>query len=164
MNRLRIGSIPLTALQSYSGKGLVYVVLDTCDAPEVSAKIQEITDRSACLFRGPINQDLLTVAPFLVSVDEDLLNWLIATVWRQPWGIFVLSPSGFKIIHRHLRKFLVVKSPDGEPWYFRYYDPRVIPTFLSTSSSQELEEFFGPVTSYAFIDKQGNLQIAELSP
>jgi hypothetical protein len=31
---------------------------------------------------------------------------------------------------------------------FRYYDPRVLRTYLPTCSQQDLGEFFGPVLNY----------------
>jgi len=40
---------------------------------------------------------------------------------------------------------LVVHDPDGKPMYFRYYDPRVLRTYLPTCNAQELETIAGPV-------------------
>ena len=42
---------------------------------------------------------------------------------------------------------VVVESPTGQPWYFRYYDPRVLPKFIENATEAELDRFFGPVVS-----------------
>jgi hypothetical protein len=59
-------------------------------------------------------------------------------------------------------KFFSAKSPSGDLLYFRFYDPRVLATFLSSCSSAELFEFFGPVAACAFIDNNGDIQATEL--
>ena len=37
---------------------------------------------------------------------------------------------------------------DEKEVYFRFYDPRVLRTFLPTCTPEETTEFFGPVRSY----------------
>jgi hypothetical protein len=163
VNSLRLGSVPISALEVESKKGLLYGVLDTCDAPAIRSKLQEIPNTSACLYRDQADETLLAVAPFLAIVDEKLLSWLASSVWTEPWGIFVVAPIDIKSLLKHLRKFLLVQSPENEIVYFRYYDPRCLATFLLNCSSDDLNDFFGPVSAYAFVDSQGLVQVAELS-
>ena len=37
---------------------------------------------------------------------------------------------------------------DGTPLYFRYYDPRVLRSFLPTCSPAQLKQMFGPVDAF----------------
>ena len=39
------------------------------------------------------------------------------------------------------------QGPDDEALYFRFYDPRVLESFLPTCSEEQLDEFFGSLTA-----------------
>ena len=52
----------------------------------------------------------------------------------------------------NFRKFLSVEGPEGEEWYFRYYDPRVLGTYLETCTAGELQNFFGPVEGFEVVE------------
>jgi len=126
--------------------GRLYAVIDACDAPAVPGKVTELgEERAACLYSGKSKETYWAIAPYLVKVDEELLDWIVATLWREPWGIFAAADSDLESMREHFRRFIVVRSPDGEPLYFRYYDPRVLKTFLESCTPSELEEFFGPI-------------------
>jgi len=51
-------------------------------------------------------------------------------------------------MRRHLRRFLIVRAPDGKRLYFRYYDPRVLSVYLPTCNAAELQYIFGPVRQF----------------
>lgn len=99
------------------------------------------------LYRGRADEKLWAVAPYLARVDDEMFDWIATALWPEPWGIFVASSETFEELFSHLRRFLVVESPDGEPWYFRYYDPRVLPRFLDSATEPELDRFYGTVVS-----------------
>lgn len=142
-----IRTLPVTLddLRQLADEQRLYAVLDACDAPAIQAKVGELgSSRALCLYRGEVAPEILEVAPYLVKLDEALLQWLVETVWREPWGIFVVTELEPEAVRKHLRKFLMVKDEAGESMYFRYYDPRVLPTFLSSCRRDELGNFFGP--------------------
>lgn len=127
----------------------LYAILDACDSPDIQENVQGSTARDfGCLYRGETDPEILAEAPYLASVDKNLFTWIVETVWSTPWGIFLLANAEPKVIKKHLRKFLIVRDPEGDLVYFRYYDPRLLPTFLASCSPGELEAFFGPI--YAF--------------
>jgi hypothetical protein len=129
--------------------GTLFAILDACDDPEVQAKVKELgEDRAPCLYRGVTDAKTLAAAPYLVHLDAELLEWAHATLWSRPWGILVVSKSDPKSVRHHLRKLLVVKGPEHQALYFRYYDPRVLATYLPTLSKNDLDEVFGPVLAY----------------
>jgi len=149
---LRTLPVTLEDLRQLAGEQRLYAILDACDAPAILAKVGELGSRALCLYRGEVTPEILEVAPYLVRVDETLLRWLIETVWSEPWGIFVVAKLEPEAVRKHLRKFLIVKDPDGEAMYFRYYDPRVLPTFLESCNRQELDKFFGVIAAFGYAE------------
>lgn len=142
-------------LRKIASSGQVYAILDACDAPPVPEKVKELSDdRAASLYRGSAEEDYWAVAPYLVRVDGALLDWITATLWSEPWGIFAVTQVDLETLRKHFRHFLVVELPDGKQAYFRYYDPRILTAFLPTCSSEELKEFFGPIRAYAVADRK----------
>src|SRR5262249_31341801 len=59
-------------------------------------------------------------------------------------------------LRTHLRRFLMVQLPDGERWYFRYYDPRILKIYLSNCRADELEIFFGPVRAFGIAESESS--------
>jgi hypothetical protein len=149
---LRTLAVTLEDLRQLAGESRLYAVLDACDAPPIQAKIVELGSQQVlCLYRGEVVPELLEVAPYLVKVNEELLQWIVETVWSEPWGIFVVAKLEPEGVRKHLRRFLLVKDMDGEAMYFRYYDPRVLPTFLTSCNQEELARFFGELSAFGYV-------------
>lgn len=130
--------------------GYVYVILDACDAPAVPEKARSLGQVLAgSLYNGTAQEDYWAIAPYLCRADKWLLKWIQETLWHEPWGIVIVSTAEMAAVRAHFRKFLIVQSPEGEHWYFRFYDPRVLPVFLESCNDEELKNFFGPVQAYA---------------
>jgi hypothetical protein len=151
---LRTLSVTLEDLRQLAGEQRLYAILDACDAPAVQAKVSVLgASRALCLYRGELAPEMLEVAPYLIRLDELLLQWLVETVWSEPWGIFVVTKLEPGVVRRHLRKFLMVKDDAGESMYFRYYDPRVLPAFLRSCSEKELVDFRGPLEAMGAVSE-----------
>ena len=140
----------LAELEKLAERGCVYVILDACDAQAVPEKARNLGETQAVsLYNGTAQEDYWAIAPYLCRADASLLEWVRKSLWKDPWGIVAISTAGFDAVRAHFRRFLVVQSPEGEFWYFRFYDPRVLPVFLESSNEDEVKEFFGPVQAYA---------------
>ena len=147
---LQIQATTPDQLRKFAAGGYLYAILDAYQAPTVPAKVQELgKERALCLFMGPAEEKYWQLAPYLIAVEETTLDWILRNLKDKPWGVFVLSKSGLETLRTHFRRFLIVQLPDGERWYFRYYDPRLLPIYLSNCLPQELELFYGPVRSFA---------------
>ncbi len=145
---LRTGS--LAHLRRFAEGHYLYAILDAYDNPSVPEKVKEIgNDRGVCLFTGEAETKYWALAPYLTAVDASMLDWMVQTVWKAPWGVFILSKTPMDALQEHLRHFLMVRLPDGERWYFRYYDPRILQIYLSNCEPLELQQFFGPVRAFA---------------
>jgi len=68
--------------------------------------------------------------------------------WGRAFGIYLASRAGLHALRRHLRSLLEVRSPERTRLFFRYYDPRVLRSFLPTCDAAQLRELFGPIERF----------------
>ena len=140
-------------VRQVAAAGQLFAILDACDAPLVPPKVGELGDsRGVSLYRGEAEERFADIAPYLVAVDESMLTWILETLWREHWGVLIVSDASLADLRTHFRKFLTVSSPAGESWYFRFYDPRVLEKYLQSCSESELRSFVGPVRSFGVTD------------
>jgi hypothetical protein len=140
----------LTQLASAAKAGHLFAVVDACDAGWVPAVAEALGDSAASLYSGEAEETYWAIAPYVMSVDEAVLRWILDHVNPndEAWGIFAVSPAPASALRKHFRSFLQVSSPSGEPMYFRFYDPRLLPAFLIGCVEEELGSFFGPVSEF----------------
>jgi hypothetical protein len=135
-------------LWSEAGDQPAYAILDGArNELLVGALHADGAPRWRCLFTGDLEPDMQSVAPYLVELDPSsaFTRRLLAEGWGQNWGIFLTSESPLPALWRHLRAQTLVYGPELEPLYFRFYDPRVIRSYLPTCDARQRAEFFGPV-------------------
>lgn len=145
-----------------------FAVVDTAQDPRLLGLVRTCADHH-CLFAGALEPEIAAASPYLARLDER--EPLLAT-WRthgtgRNWGVLIESDLPSAELRRHLRRFLQVRLPDGAVAMFRFYDPRVLPTFLAGASPDQLEAFFEGVrqfvaeradgTSHAFRWRRGAL-------
>jgi hypothetical protein len=140
----------LDQLHRFAKGGFLFALLDSTDQILVPYKAKLLgPSKAISLFSGTAKEQYWAIAPYLFQVDAEILEWLVAELWKEPWGIFALSKSNFEELRLHFKKFLLVQLPDGKVWFFRYYDPRILKTYLPVCQPWELQKFFGPVRAFA---------------
>ena len=112
--------------------------------------------KAQSLFLPDAREALRSVAPYLVSISptSDFLDRWAARFGTNS-GILMLSTASTDALHAHLRRTFVVADEEGQEYFFRYYDPRVLRPFMPTCTSTQLEEFFGPVREFAVESDDG---------
>jgi hypothetical protein len=102
------------------------------------------------LFATPLPPKLESVAPYLVPLDYDdnKTRKFLSNAWGNNWGMFIRCDTSQDRLRRHLRNFVSVRDPRGQRLLFRYYDPRILRTYLPTCTTQELEYVFGPIECF----------------
>lgn len=150
---LQTRTASLDELRELAAAGRLYAVIDACDTPAVPAKAAELgEERAVSLYRGSAEEMYWAIAPYLFAVDGALLDWIVAELWTEPWGIFAVADADLEAVRRHFRRFLLVQSPEGEQWYFRFYDPRVLSAYLLGCSAAELKSFYAMVVSFMVVN------------
>ncbi|QEL15771.1 DUF4123 domain-containing protein [Limnoglobus roseus] len=128
----------------------LYAVLDAAREATVIDRLKASGEQHASLYDGEEGEELSTYGPWLVKLESDkpLLEELVRDGWGRSWGVYLTCGKPFADVRRHLRKFLLVKLPDGRQVCFRYYDPRVLRTYLPTCNAEEVVAFVGPMDRY----------------
>lgn len=156
------------------GDGLnVYALLDGAAVPDLLDQLYaDEPPEFVCLYSGELEPDLAECAPYLVRLipESPFTEWLLDNSCENSWGIFATSAEDIGTMRRHFRKFLMVKDPNGNQVYFRFYDPRVLTVYLPTANAEELGTLFGPIAAYfsksaangfiAFSKRDGKLEQA----
>ncbi len=99
-------------------------------------------------------------SPDVGADTQTFLETLLRSAWGKSIGIFCTSPSPFEDLLDHFRSFLLMRTKAQGPFYFRFYDPRVLRAFLPTCEPQELRAIFGPVASYLVESERSDMMLA----
>jgi hypothetical protein len=99
------------------------------------------------------------VLPYLAPCEPDshLLHWIVDERWSTPWGFFLLSNAGIDRVYNHFCQNMQVELPTGERMIFRYYDPRILITFLPSCDEEQSRAFFGPARRFLCEGASGEL-------
>ena len=136
-------------LRRFAAGGFLYAITDGAYSAPLIAHIEKIAPRNLIPLLHPHPSIDVTAIPELIRVDQSTLETILSSGDNTPWGVFVMSKADPEALRVHFRRFLVVQLPDGEHWYFRFYDPRLLPVYIAKCNAWELEQFFGPVRGFA---------------
>lgn len=135
-----------------------WAVFDCARDPAIYRMLLDSRLELRCLYSGPVPRGLQLVAPHLVEVPFGhrlVRHWLEQGCGRS-WGVWMHTDAPSNLRHQ-LRKLLKVRGPDGRTLLFRWYDPRVLRTFLPVADSVQLSGFFGDISGWICEDGRGHL-------
>ena len=126
-----------------------YALVDGAQDPGLYPLLRR-SQHHHCLFAGKLDPVLEPVSPYLVLLDE---REPLLPTWRdhgagRNWGMLVESNLGMDALRRHFRRFLQVRLPAGEIVLFRFFDPRVFATYITSAPPEQAEGWFRGVTQY----------------
>jgi hypothetical protein len=127
-----------------------YVLLDGASIPDLRQLLHALKPAHECLFIGALEDDMAEVAPYLVQLEPEapFTKVVLEQSWGKHWGVFVLSEAGIRDLRQHFRLFVTVYDPEGHAMLFRFYDPRVLRSYLPTCNAEEITKLFGPVKTF----------------
>lgn len=128
-----------------------YAILDGAANPGLLERLYDQSPEFDCLYRGELEADIAECAPYLARLEANTAfsEWATLEGFGLHWGIFALAECDLRTLRQHLRKLNMVYDPESnKPLLFRYYDPRVLNSFLPTCDAEQTEAFFGPVQTY----------------
>lgn len=150
----------------FNGFDRIYGILDGASIPDLLEKLYTWQPEYFCLYRGELEPDMAEVAPYIVRIvpNTEFCDWILNEGWGNHWGIFAQSQYSLAELRKHFRKFLTVHDENGKPLLFRFYDPRVLRTFLPTCNKGELAEFFGIVMNFSLEDENPDNVVSYFLP
>ncbi|MDE2430958.1 MAG: DUF4123 domain-containing protein [Burkholderiales bacterium] len=128
----------------------MYLLIDAARIRDKMPWLRENGQKHDSLYRGLSEEELSEVGPWLFEFPggDAFASKVFHEGWGESWGVLLETEADFETCWRHFRKFLIVKTEEGEELYFRFYDPRVLKIFLPTCDEAQLREFFGPVNRF----------------
>ena len=121
----------------HHGRASVFAIFDLAGQPATAQKLNALpADRALSLFSGTRFDAYTAVAPYIARMDSELAGWIGRELLAAPWGILVVSEAPLESLYRHFQRFLHVRTADGNPILFRFFDPRILPTFLASADAQ----------------------------
>ncbi len=128
----------------------LFAVFDSARDEAILDCLLTSEERYETLFEGGAGRELFDYSPFLVSFTDrsQLLKFLVRKAWGQSWGVYLACSRPFDEVRAHCRQRLMVEISGGKSAYFRFYDPRVLRSFLPTCDSDQRLELFGPISYF----------------
>lgn len=128
----------------------LFILLDSARIEQNLFDAKQLNLGFKSLYNSNIEPTHSDVAPYLFTFSDNqpFRSWFFENGWGNAWGVIVSTKVSFEDCWKHFRKFLLVKTEDGQELYFRFYDPRVLKIFLPTCDGKQIMEFFGPVDKF----------------
>jgi hypothetical protein len=116
----------------------------------IAGSLHQAGAEPVCLFAGKLSEPVRRRAPFLLPLppESPFAKVWLEQGWNDAWGILLWSERTLEEVRRHLRQFLRVQLPDGRFALFRFYDPRILPTYLRSCTRDELALWFAAISTF----------------
>lgn len=133
-----------------------FAIVDTAQDERLHPLVEQCAAR-ACLLSGDLAPVLAAAAPWLVAIDE---REPLVGIWQahgagRNWGVLVESVLPLDAMRKHLRRFLQATLPDGTVAMFRFFDPRVLVTYLPAAPPEQQQAWFDGVHQFAAEGEDG---------
>lgn len=132
-------------------RGDLHVVLDGARDDAVHALTREIDGPWAYLEDGIVEASYQVAAPRVLALEHwpaQAIARLLDRGWGHSWGVFLRTSHEFPVLRRHLQTLSNVRLPNGRLAQFRFYDPRVLRSYLPTCTADELALVYGPIQEF----------------
>jgi hypothetical protein len=129
-------------------RGSLFVIIDAARGDEAMQHLATVENQFESLFRGTRAERDFANSPILATCREGtgLHEWLTTSAWGRSCAILVVSSASHLELVAHFRRLLLINTESGDELYFRFYDPRVLRTYLPTCTEAELSHIFGPAS------------------
>lgn len=138
----------------------LYMIVDAAHDERIFTALSHSQNLHCCLFNEEhIAPELEAVAPHLIKIRhlDDFTNLCLQEGIRHNWLIlFSSSAEHIMQLRLHFKHYSLVTNESGREFLFRYYDPRVLPSFISASTSAERGKLFQPLHDFYIPTLQAN--------
>lgn len=132
--------------KSAASSEYLYMLIDTAQDPRIYPALVNSPHTRCCLFsEEQISDDVKAVSPFVVKIKrcDDFVSWCLREGLLRNWMVFFSSPQiHVSELRLHFKRYALAQTPDGKRYFFRYYDPRVLITFIAACDPKERQALF----------------------
>lgn len=136
----------------------LYAILEAAKVENFFGMLDASGLNYRCLYKGNAYDALKDVAPYIVELTEDNdFTRSLLTKGNAPWdlwdkelGIYIRSRAPLDELRQHFRKFTKIKDENGQWFFFRFYDPKVLKQYL-VSLSLPIDEISAFVQSHQYV-------------
>lgn len=130
--------------------GKLYGIVDSARNDSVFRYLIIGSAQYKSLFEGTMDVQSFGVSGFLVECKKDspLFQWMTTEAWGDSSCVFFTSKVSFEELFSHFQQFNRVYLEEDKVVLFRYYDPRVLRSYLPSCSREEVDAFFGDVDHF----------------
>lgn len=128
----------------------VFFLADAARDERIYPLLQSSWLASVCLYDGDLPLEFRRNAPHLAELERNSeeSREILELGWGHAWGVFLRTDASLDELKAHFRTLLTVQDEKGTTFFFRFYDPRVLRTYLPTCTRKELAQVFGPVDAF----------------
>lgn len=122
-----------------------YFIFDGILCNEYFDIFTEMDLRPISLFEGLKYEAISEYGPFIFRINnfEEFWDWFNEFGGLQSLGILIYSDSAFEELFLHLQSQLMIELEYNEaPFFFRFFDPRVVQLIFRILEKDQLKEFF----------------------
>lgn len=131
-----------------AGPERLFAVVDGAAALGLVDQAKRLGLRTESLIVGLRSPYLAAVAPYLIEITSasGFLDLWHGYLSKNP-GVLLTSLAEFPELLEHARRLFVTRNAAGKDSFFRFYDPKVLKTWLANAPASELKVFFRCIAS-----------------
>jgi hypothetical protein len=141
-----------------SGQAILYGVLDCAIDPALHEHVARLEpEQAACLFER-VAPEVKRVSPHVVELApaDPLSKAWRAQGWGRNWGVLFSSLADLRTVKLRLKRFTQARLPDGSgPVLFRFWDPRVLRSYLPLLESADVPAWFTDIDRWIVPTEDG---------
>ena len=121
-----------------------YLLLDGSIDPEIALCAEAFPEPARCLFDGAAFEEPSDVGPWLIALRRygGAWDWYVENGYGNNWGIVLHTRLPMMKLKTQLKKFIKISDEDGRTYFFKYYRPQHLNTYLPGFDADQRTSFF----------------------
>lgn len=120
-----------------------FLLLDASINPDIPICVEAFSEPARCLFDGAAFEELSDVGPWLIELRRygDAWDWYVEEGYGQNWGIMFHTRLPMVKLKTQLKKFIKVQDDGNNAYYFKFYRPQHLNTYLPQFDADQMARF-----------------------
>ena len=133
------------AIQHYR----LYVIADGALDKEIDMNLEIYQPEYRTLYPEAYSKEAEYAQPFLIDLESstEFKEWFLEKGYGNSRGVYVLSTQDIDALANNIKDFTVGHMKEGnKETFFRFYDPKIFPTFLRILCANQVTQIFAEQT------------------